>query len=40
VLDEILGEDGLIAEITLMLRPLDSLMEGVRRMAAALSDTP
>jgi hypothetical protein len=40
VLDEIRGEDGLIRELTLMLRPLDALLEAVKRMAAALADTP
>jgi ketosteroid isomerase-like protein len=40
VLDEIRAEDGRIVELTLMLRPLDALMEGVKRMAAALTDTP
>jgi hypothetical protein len=40
VLDQIRDASGLIAELTLMLRPLDALMEGVKRMAAALSDTP
>ena len=37
ILHEIRDETGAIAEITLMLRPLDALMEGVKRMAAALS---
>ena len=37
VLDEVRDESGLVAEITLLLRPLDALLEGVKRMAAALS---
>ena len=37
VLDTIRDESGQIAEITLMLRPLDALVEAVKRMAAALS---
>ena len=37
VLDEIRGADGLVSEITLTLRPLDALIEAVKRMGAALS---
>jgi hypothetical protein len=36
VLDQIRDETGGICEITLMLRPLESLLEGVRRMRTAL----
>lgn len=37
VLDQVRDEDGRILELTLMLRPLDALIEAVKRMAAALS---
>jgi hypothetical protein len=40
VLDQVHGEDGLIHELTLMLRPLDALIDAVKRMAAALADAP
>ena len=36
IVDQMHGPDGRISEITLMLRPLDALLEGVRRMGAAL----
>jgi hypothetical protein len=36
VLDVIEGDDGRIAEVTLMLRPLDALLLGVKKMGAAL----
>jgi SnoaL-like protein len=36
VLDQIHDETGRVCEITLMLRPLDALHEGVRRMRTAL----
>jgi hypothetical protein len=36
VLDQIHDEAGRIRELTLMLRPLDALLEGVKRMGAAL----
>jgi len=38
VLDERAGEDGRIAEVTLMLRPLAQLQAAVARMARALAD--
>jgi SnoaL-like domain len=38
MLDARPGEDGRIAELTLMLRPLASLQAGVARMARALAD--
>jgi hypothetical protein len=38
MLDARPGDDGRIAEITLMLRPLASLQAGVARMARALAD--
>jgi hypothetical protein len=36
VLDQIHDEAGRIRELTLILRPLDALLEGVKRMGAAL----
>ena len=36
VFDQVEGEDGRIRELTLMLRPLDALIEAAKRMAAAL----
>ena len=36
VLDQRQASDGRLSEITLMLRPLDALLEGVKRMGAAL----
>jgi SnoaL-like protein len=38
MLDAVPGEDGRIAELTLMLRPLASLQAGVARMARALAE--
>lgn len=40
VVDEIRGEDGKIAELTLMLRPLEALMGAVHEMGAALARSP
>src|SRR5438067_1493555 len=37
VIDQVHDADGRISEITLMLRPLDALLEGVKRMGAALA---
>ena len=36
IVDQVHGPDGRLSEITLMLRPLDALLEGVRRMGEAL----
>jgi hypothetical protein len=36
VLDYVRDEAGRVRELTLMLRPLDALLEGVKRMGAAL----
>jgi hypothetical protein len=38
VLDQIHDEAGRVSELTLVLRPLDVLLEGVKRMGAALGD--
>jgi hypothetical protein len=38
VLDEHIGEDGRITELTIMLRPLAQLQAAVARMARALAD--
>jgi SnoaL-like protein len=40
VLVEVKGEDGRIAEITLLLRPLAALQKAVVRLAGALADGP
>jgi hypothetical protein len=40
VLDQVVDRDGLVAEVTLMLRPLSALLSGVKRMGAALEDRP
>jgi hypothetical protein len=40
VLAETAGDDGLIVEVTLMLRPLDSLLDGVQMMGNALDEAP
>ena len=40
MLSEVTGPDGLIVEVTLMLRPLDSLLDGVQMMGNELDASP
>jgi hypothetical protein len=40
VLDELFDDQGRVAELTLMLRPLDALLSAVERMSRALDRRP